>query len=599
MSHVVWLLPSAPALAGLLGLLLPLRCRWAAAGLGIAGIGIAGIASLMLAFNGGAATDRRTLADFGDITVSAALTVGPVAGWVAIAVTTVAVLVQVYSITYLRDDERYAPYAAQISLFTAAMLLVVTADDLILLLIGWEVMGACSYLLIGHDRRLGEAPAAAVKAFMVTRVGDVGFLLGIMLLALHLGTFDMTALLNAIPDTDPAIALTAALLILAGAVGKSAQFPLHTWLPDAMAGPTPVSALIHAATMVAAGAYLLYRLLLLYTSQTIGLVLAVIAAVTMVMAACAALASDDLKRVLAWSTVSQVAFMFAGIAVAAGEAAMFHLLGHAAFKALLFLGAGAVIHMVASNSMSAMGGLRHGAPVTFWTMTVGFACLAGVPPLAGFWSKEGILAAAANSGTAAGTIILCAGIVTVGLTAAYATRAWLRTFFGRRRSHTSPHDPGPAMWIPLVVLAVPTAALGIAGFAGPVAVAELHVWPTVPVLAVATAGGVAMWLRWRRDPSADPVTGRAAAVAASGFGLDRAQELLVTRPLHGLAVWVKRGDTELVDGAVEGTGRSTAVIAAWTARLHTAGVPRHLSAVLAGAAVIAVVGLAAHWGGLA
>ncbi|HIW61940.1 MAG TPA: NADH-quinone oxidoreductase subunit L [Candidatus Stackebrandtia excrementipullorum] len=599
MIEVIWLLPLAPAVAGLAGLLVPLRRRRAATALGLTGIGVALVSSLILAVAGTTASARRVLADFGDIVVEANLIAEPVAAYVAVAVTVVAWLVQLYSTAYLRDDERYVPYAAQVSLFTAAMLLVVTADDLILLLVGWEVMGACSYLLIGHDRRLREAPTAAVKAFLVTRVGDVGLLLGIVVLGVHFGTFNITALLLAIPLADPGVLLAAGLPILAGAIGKSAQFPLHTWLPDAMAGPTPVSALIHAATMVAAGAYLLYRLLPLFTSDLLGLVLAMIAAVTMVTAALAALASDDLKRVLAWSTVSQVAFMFAGIAVAAGDAAMFHLLSHAAFKALLFLGAGAVIHMVASNAMFRMGGLRRGAPVTFWTMTLGFAALAGLPPLSGFWSKEGILAAAAAADTSAGTIVLWAGIVTVGITAAYATRAWLRTFFADRRSPARPHDPGPAMWIPLVVLSVPTVLLGAAGFVGPVAVVELHVWPTVPVLAVAALGAGGMWWRWRANPAVDPVTGRAAAFAADGFGFDGVQDRLVTRPLRGLARAVRRGDTGLVDGAVEGVGRSTSAMAALVAQAHTAGVPRHLLSALAGVAVIVLVGLAAYWGGFA
>ena len=600
MNHLLWILPGLPAIAGLLGLLVPLRSRRIAAALALIGIGGALVTAIGFAVAGVEVTSIFRLADFGDISVSAAGFVNPIAAYVAVAVTGVAFLVQLYSIAYLRDDVRYAPYAAQISLFTAAMSLVVVADDLILLLIGWEVMGACSYLLIGHDRKLAAAPKAAVKAFLVTRVGDVGLLLGILLLGIHLDTFAIPRVLESLPQADESVLLAAALLILAGAVGKSAQFPLHTWLPDAMAGPTPISALIHAATMVAAGAYLLYRLLPLYTGPSAAMVVALIAAVTMVFAALAALTSDDLKRVLAWSTVSQVAFMFGGIAVAAGHAAMFHLLSHAAFKALLFLAAGAVIHMVASNSMIAMGGLRKGAPVTFWTMTIGFGALAGIPPLSGFWSKESVLGAAAALESPVGAIVLWSGIVTVALTAGYATRAWLLTFFGERRSAGTAHDPVALMWIPLVVLAVPAAVLGVAAFVGPVAGPAPHLWPTVPVLVATVVGALGMWMWWRTDTAADPAArlGGLARFAANGFGTDAAQRLLVTRPIRALAGLTLRADRDLVDGAAEGTGRSTTRLASGMARLHTAGVPRHLLATLGGAVVIALVGLAAYWGGL-
>ena len=300
---------------------------------------------------------------------------------------------QVYSVAYLDHDDRYPPYAAQVSLFTAAMLLVVVSGDLIVLLVGWEVMGACSYLLIGHDRSLPEAPAAAVKAFVVTRFGDVGFLLGIALLGMHAGSFRIADVLAA--HYSPHLLTVACLLLLLGAIGKSAQFPLHTWLPDAMAGPTPISALIHAATMVAAGVIVLVKLAPLFVAAPgLLVVIGLIAVVTMLLGALAATAQDDIKRVLAWSTVSQVAYMFAGFAVNIRGEALFHLLTHAAFKALLFLCAGCVIHAVGTNSMSEMGGLRRSMPVTFAAMTIGLAALAGVPPFAGFFSKDAVLGAA-------------------------------------------------------------------------------------------------------------------------------------------------------------------------------------------------------------
>ena len=353
------LLPGIPVLLGLIGLLLPPgdggRDRRRAAGaLGIAGAAIALALTVYLLVIAPVEASTSWV-DLGGIEVTFGFSAGTVALYVALAVTVVALAVQVYSIAYLHDDHRYAPYAAQISLFTGAMLLVVTSGDLILLLVGWEVMGICSYLLIGHDRRLPEAPRAAVKAFLVTRVGDVGFLLGIAVLGVSAGTFRISEVLT--HEYHPGTLTAALVLILAGVAGKSAQFPLHTWLPDAMAGPTPISALIHAATMVAAGVYVVFRLYPLFTQSPAALaVLGVMGAVTLLLGALSATAQDDIKRVLAWSTVSQIGYMIGALAVGSPAAALFHLLTHAAFKALLFLAAGAVIHAVGTNAMSRMGG---------------------------------------------------------------------------------------------------------------------------------------------------------------------------------------------------------------------------------------------------
>ncbi|MCI0686345.1 MAG: NADH-quinone oxidoreductase subunit L, partial [Sporichthyaceae bacterium] len=352
---------------------------------GICGAGAALAIALVLATSvDGLVETSHPIADFGGLVVTYGVYLTPAAAYVAVAVGAVALAVQVYSTTYLRGDERFGPYAAQVSLFTAAMLLVVVSGDLVALLVGWEVMGICSYLLIAHDRSLPEAPAAAVKAFLVTRIGDVGFLLGVAILGVRAGSFRLSDVL-APGVLDGTTVTLVCLLLLAGVAGKSAQFPLHTWLPDAMAGPTPISALIHAATMVAAGIYVTARLFPLFLSSPVALnVLAVMAAITMLLAALAATVQDDIKRVLAWSTVSQIAYMTGALAVGAPAAALFHLLTHAAFKALLFLAAGSVIHAVGTNLMSRMGGLRRSMPTTFWCTTIGVGALVGVPPLAGF-----------------------------------------------------------------------------------------------------------------------------------------------------------------------------------------------------------------------
>ena len=598
-------LPAVPLGLGVVGLLIKYEMRRLAAVLGVGAAAVALGCAIAVALGGGRDADRGvTLARFDALPVTFGTWLDGPAGLVAIAVGVVALAVQLYSVAYLRDDERYAPYAAQVNLFTGAMLLVVVSGDLIPLLVGWEVMGICSYLLIAHDRRLPEAPRAAVKAFVVTRVGDVGFLLGIALLGLHAGSFRIADVFAA---QLPAGVLTAAcVLLLAGVAGKSAQFPLHTWLPDAMAGPTPISALIHAATMVAAGVYVVARLFPLFERAPAALtVLAVMAAVTMLLGALAAVAQADIKRVLAWSTVSQLGYMTGALAVGVPAAALFHLLTHAAFKALLFLAAGAVIHAVGSNLMPAMGGLRERMPATFWSMTIGLVALAGLPPLAGFWSKESIIGAAEDAaldGTGpvpvwAAWLVLFTALATVAVTAWYATRLWRLTFFGEPRTDAAGHghEPPWAMRGPVLALALPAALLGFVGLSGAFgrrlgadgAVAHLGATVLIP-LALAALGVAAAW---RRDPAVDPAAALPARrVLANAFYLDAVQDALVTRPVTALARAVRRGDENVVDGAVESTGAGAFGAGGLLARVHRAALPRAATAALAGAALI---GLAA------
>ncbi|MFI9641832.1 NADH-quinone oxidoreductase subunit L [Micromonospora sp. NPDC051925] len=622
-------LPVVPLVAGLLGLLLPPSpkgattgedaARRAAIGLGVAGAaGALLVAVVLLVRVGDPVETATTWIELGGLRVTLGVRLDGAAALVAVAVAAVALAVQVYSVAYLRRgphddvevDHRYPPYAAQISLFTAAMLLVVVSGDLILLLVGWEVMGICSYLLIAHDRRLPEAPAAAMKAFLVTRVGDVGFLLGIALLGVSAGSFRIADVLA--HDHSTGTLTAACLLLLAGVAGKSAQFPLHTWLPDAMAGPTPISALIHAATMVAAGVYAVTRLYPLFAQAPVALaVLGVMASVTLLLGAFAATAQDDLKRVLAWSTVSQIGYMTGALAVGAPAAALFHLLTHAAFKALLFLAAGAVIHAVGTTLMSRMGGLRRSMPVTFWCTLIGLGALAGVPPLSGFWSKDGVLAvaeSAALDGTGpapawVGWLVWLAGLLGVLLTAGYATRLLLRAFFGEPRLPLlHPHDPPALMRWPVLLLAVPAALLGLAAFWPPftarlggtaVDVELVHLAPAVllPIVLLLAGAGLA-WAGWRRDPAADPARalGPLRPVFARAFRLDDVQHALVVRPTTALARVARTGDEVGVDGLVEGIGRGASALGGGLAALHRGAVPRAAAAVLAGALLI---GLAA------
>ena len=587
--ELAYLLPIVPAACGLLGLLMPRSNRRIGAALGVTGASVAlAVAVVLLATFQETVEKYFTWVRLGSIDVTFGVLIDRRALFVALAVGVVALAVQVYSIGYLAGDEHYGPYAAQVSIFTAAMLAVVVGNDLILVLAGWEVMGACSYLLIAHDRTLPEAPAAAVKAFLVTRVGDVGFLLGIALLGVAAGSFRISEIFVALPGMSGTTVTAAALLLLAGVAGKSAQFPLHTWLPDAMAGPTPISALIHAATMVAAGVYVVARLFPVFQAAPVALtVLGVMAAITLLLGALAATAQDDIKRVLAWSTVSQLGYMTGALAVGATTPAIFHLLTHAAFKALLFLAAGCVIHAVGTNLMSRMGGLRRTLPVTFWSMTIGLAALAGVPPLAGFWSKEAILLAAEHGTGGTAVLVYVAGLAGTFITAWYATRLWLKVFFGPGyNDHV--HAPRSVMQAPVALLAVPSAGLGLGIYLADQEIVELDAVALLPV-GLMLLGILAAWWGWRRSGDPAAVLGRMQPFLAAAFRLDDVQDALVVRPFTRLAALTRVADESGVDGVVTGVGTGTVALGGSLTRWHRSGVPRALAGVLVVAAASVVI----------
>jgi len=578
--------------------------------------------------------------DLGSVRIGLDLRADALSATVAVMVGLVALCVQVYSTAYLAeipDDPveqaptRYPAYAATVSLFTAAMMTVVHADDLVLLLLGWEVMGACSYLLVGHHSERAAARAAAVKAFLVTRVGDLGVLLAVVLLLAATGTTSIPGVLAAAPSLAPATAVAAALLLLAGVAGKSAQFPLHTWLPDAMEGPTPVSALIHAATMVAAGVYLVVRLLPLFLAAPAALtVAAVIASVTMLGAALAAVAQDDLKRLLAWSTVSQVAYMLGGVAVArgadAGAPAVLHLLSHGAFKALLFLVAGCVAHLVGSTLLRDMGGLRITHPPLAALLAVGLLALAGIPPLSGFWSKEAVLSAAEAATDTLGwpaQLVLVSGLLTTLVTGAYAGRALAVVALGDppdvpervvpaadQDADPDTHPGGdeavevhgqgavlpPAMTLPLWALGVPTVLLGLVLAHPPDAVRDVHVDLLTAVAGAALAiAGLTWGLRAattapHRDAALTlPV--RLRTFLREGYRLDEVQAALVVRPYGALARLVGAGDRDVVDGYV----RAVPVLSRWgsvlLARAQSGLATGYLAWLAVGAVVVGVVGV--------
>ncbi|MBI2755739.1 MAG: NADH-quinone oxidoreductase subunit L [Chloroflexi bacterium] len=399
----------------------------------------------------------------------------PLTALMLVVVTTVSFLVQVYSRGYMVEhghkDPGFSRFFAYLSLFTFSMLGLVLANNLLFLFISWELVGLSSYLLIGFWYQKPEAWIAAKKAFITTRIGDIGFLIGLLILWNVGGSLQFTdlfeqadlrsgALFNASLLGQPVL-FWACLGLFAGAVGKSGQFPLHVWLPDAMEGPTPVSALIHAATMVAAGVYLVARTFPLFEAVPQALsVVAFIGGFTAIFAGTMGLVNNDMKRVMAFSTVSQLGYMMLALGAGSIAAAMFHLFTHAFFKALLFLSAGSVIHATETNDVREMGGLRRKMPITFATMLIGSLSLAGFPLLSGFWSKDEILVAASEN---ANVVLFAFAMLTVFLTAFYTFRMFFLTFAGAYRGHHHPHESPPVMTVPLILLAIPAAAVGLWG----------------------------------------------------------------------------------------------------------------------------------------
>jgi len=423
----------------------------------------------------------------GDFVVDVGFVVDPLSACLLIVVTSVGLLVHIYSIGYMSHDPGYWRFFAYLNLFMVSMLLLVLADSWLVVFVAWELVGLSSYLLIGFWFRKRSAMLAAKKAFIVNRVGDVGFALGIMAIWVNSGAIDGAHTLNiresiekllAQGDANPIPLMATALLVFAGAMGKSAQFPLHVWLPDAMEGPTPVSALIHAATMVNAGVYLVARSNPLFAAAPEALVIvAAIGIFTAILAASIAMTQTDIKRVLAYSTLSQLGYMFAALGVGAWTAAIFHLMTHGFFKGLLFLGSGSVIHAVhEEQDMRQMGGLSKKIPITYATMLIGSVAISGIPPLAGFFSKDEILGEAFKLGF---PWVWAIGIFVAILTAFYMFRLMGLTFWGAYRGPGAIwdkiHESPPIMTVPLIILAVPTVLLGL--FLGlPLGASTIHGW---------------------------------------------------------------------------------------------------------------------------
>ena len=517
-----------------------------------------------------------------------------------LVVSTVGLLVHVYSIGYMDGDRGLWRFFAYLNLFMFSMLLLILGDNFLMLYVGWEAVGLCSYALIGFWYKKPSAAGAAKKAFIVNRVGDFGFGLGIMMIWTLLGTLDFEQVFATIDTLDPAAITVIALLLFAGAVGKSAQFPLHVWLPDAMEGPTPVSALIHAATMVNAGVYMVARANPIFAeSPTAMWVVASIGVFTAIFAAAIALTQNDIKKVLAYSTVSQLAYMFFALGIGAWVAAIFHLVSHGFFKGLLFMGSGSVIHGAAGEQdMRFMGQLRERMVWTYRTMVVGSLALAGIPIFAGFFSKDEILGEAFGRGY---YLFWAVGLLVAFMTAFYTFRMVYMTFHGRWRGPRDAwqhvHESAPTIVVPLIILAIPTALAGLflglppegglihswleevfhgaeelgAGILPGSILAGGHegfsLWPGgVLLLAGASVGAAGIWLAYRwyvLDPEAP-----ARFVSRIPFGLgpgmySASVNKYYVDDLYGL-VWARGGvlvgnalwwfDAKVIDGAVNGAG---------------------------------------------
>jgi NADH-quinone oxidoreductase subunit L len=618
---LAWLIPLLPFAALVVILFFGKRLPGKGAPVGIAAIAAAlvlGAGSFLEAIRAPNEIIERSITwvSFGSTQVQLGMRVDTLASMMFVVVCFVSLMVQIYSLGYMKGEVRYTWYYAALSLFTGSMLLLVIAASTLQLLVGWELVGISSYILIGHWFEEKENSNAANKAFITTRAGDLGFLVGIFVLFIGARTFNIGELQARVAagEVSSTVVTAGAVLLFMGAMGKSAQFPLHVWLPDAMAGPTPVSALIHAATMVTAGVYMVARIYGVFSSSAAAMrEIAIIASITMVMAAAMAVVARDIKRVLAYSTVSQLAYMMAGLAVGGYTAGIFHLWTHAFFKALLFLGAGSVIHAVHSNDMFEMGGLRRFMPITFWTFLIGSAALAGLPPLAGFWSKDEIIASALHSNN---RLVLVCALATAFMTAFYMARACTLTFFGRYRRlpviaggadeahevglegeelhvpHGPPHESPPSMRWPLIILAALSCVAGLVGTPlrpmfgewihfGEAGEGGFVVWLAAVSVGIALIGILLGWTLYSRAPVGfgvvDPLEralGPVYRAAVKRFWIDDLYMKLIVRPVqYGLSKLVYGTvDQRVIDRVVNAAGVATVLAGRGTRTADERGV---------------------------
>ena len=623
MALLVWLIPFFPGLSALVlilaGRILPKRvvafqaCASVALSFGLSLLAVVGLGRLP--------ADRIPLVgslmswiSVGRVQVSLSFQFDPLSAVMILVVTGVGLLIHLYSIGYMAQERDFARYFAYLNLFIFSMLVLVLASNLVLMFIGWEGVGLCSYLLIGFWYEKPSAAKAGQKAFIMNRIGDAGFVLGILFVLLSLGSSEFESINRAIGTGawTPGVATLIALLLFIGAVGKSAQIPLYVWLPDAMEGPTPVSALIHAATMVTAGVYLVARLNRVYAfSGTAASVVAVIGALTAVFAATMALTQNDIKRVLAYSTVSQLGYMFIGCGIGAVSAGLFHLVTHAFFKSLLFLCAGSVIHALSGEQdMRQMGGLRKLLPRTYGPFFIGAMAIAGVPFLSGFFSKDAILSSAFAEQR---YVIWALGVAAAVLTAFYMFRLIFLTFYGdlrlapEKRKHL--HESPPIMTVPLAILAFLAIFAGYLGL--PAVLGEkanvlgrflktvlpaVHKraagpWSEWVIMAISTGAaalGIAGAYLFYMARTALPhsVVARFPRLYALLYGkyyVDEFYDAAIVRPLiKGSEVVFRRFDLGVIDKTVDGSGAASHVLGRVLSSLQTGFIKDYALAFLLG-----------------
>ncbi|MGE0598777.1 MAG: NADH-quinone oxidoreductase subunit L [Dehalococcoidia bacterium] len=630
---VLWAILVAPLVAWGLIAVYARKYPTVAGWLAIAGVGAAFVLSTIVLFNvmdadGGVRQYTHEWFTADSLTVNLGVRVDGLTAVMLMVVTGVSVLVQLYSTGYMDGDHGEGRYFAHMCLFTFSMLGLVLADNLFQIFIFWELVGLCSYLLIGFWFHKPSAAAAAKKAFIVTRIGDLGLLAALLLIFRETGNFDVAAIQEwaTSGDVEGKIVTLFALGIFAGAAGKSAQFPLHVWLPDAMEGPTPVSALIHAATMVAAGVYLVARFFPVFEASSDAQdVVAWIGAITALIAACIALVQTDFKRVLAYSTISQLGYMMLALGSLGYVAAIFHLFTHAFFKALLFLGSGSVNHSTNTFDMRKMGGLKSYMPITYWTFMIGSLSLAGIFPLAGFWSKDEILLDAWRNNRGLWVI----GVSVAFMTAFYMFRAIFLTFHGEYKGgepvdhhdedshfHGDPAHPHESPWVmtlPLLILSVPAIAAGWLAF-GHVfkdfieaalpevgeegSTFEIGVAISSTIVALAGIGAAyAIYMKqWVTSESIRSTFAPLAIMFENKFYLDRLYEdVFVTRIMQqGWNRLLQANDRYVVDGLVNGSGRVAREASARLRLIQTGQVQGYGLGIVAGILVIVVAVYAAN-----
>ncbi len=635
--NLAWLLVAIPlASAAVLLLAGRLTDRWGH-WLGVlASAAPAGLAIAILVQMLGQAPDARSTSvpmfewiNAGDLNVTAGLLIDPLSITFALLITFVGTLIHIYSVAYMSHDVDRRRFFAYLNLFIAAMLILVLGDSFVLLFVGWEGVGLASYLLIGFWNHRTEYAVAAKKAFVMNRVGDMGLLVAMMLMFATFGAVDYETVFGAVEGTNVTVLTALGLLLLLGACGKSAQVPLQAWLGDAMAGPTPVSALIHAATMVTAGVYLIVRAGAIFEAAPIAqLTVAIVGAVTLLFGAIVGCAKDDIKKALAASTMSQIGYMMlaAGLGPVGYAFAIFHLVTHGFFKAGMFLGAGSVMHGMNDDvNMRQYGGLwRTSMKITWATFALGWLAILGVPPFSGFWSKDKIIEAAFTGDGWQPWVFGTVALLGAGITAFYMSRLYFMTFHGKARWHDQkdtvkgseavgperhPHESPLLMTIPMIILAVGSVALGLVLYQGvpflkflePVTTYPGHLEPVLPVwllitmtLVLVAVGALIAWLQFARKavPLEAPEGSVLTKAARNDLYGDVVNETIFMRPGQALARTFTKADTGVVDGAVNGLARGASNSGKWLSRLQNGFARSYAATMVIGVIIVLALVLA-------